>query len=75
VLGEALPTGLTGSTLYYAVSSAADSFKLSTTQGGSAIDITAQGELYFQSLIPEVYASAGTLTTAIGALAVDLTGI
>lgn len=40
---DTLPTGVNNSTTYYVVSSAANDFKLSATQGGAAIDITVDG--------------------------------
>lgn len=36
-----LPTGLTGSTTYYVVNAGPNTFQLSATRGGSAVDITA----------------------------------
>lgn len=72
VAGESLPTGLSASTIYYVVSSTTNTFKVSLTSGGSAVDITAVGELFFQKVVPEVYGSAGTLSTADTALSVDL---
>lgn len=41
--GTALPTGVTQGTLYFVVSSATNTFKVSLTLGGSAVDITAVG--------------------------------
>lgn len=41
--GTALPTGVTQGTLYFVVSSATNTFKVSTTSGGSAVDITVVG--------------------------------
>lgn len=38
-----LPTGLSENTVYFVVNAATDEFKLSTTQGGGAVNITAQG--------------------------------
>lgn len=77
VFSETLPTGLTEGTIYYVVSSATNTFKVSTTLGGSAVDITAVGggEGYWQKIIPETFASQGQLTVDIGALILDLTGI
>lgn len=62
VAGESLPTGLSATVIYFVVSSATNTFSLSLTSGGSAVDITAVGELAWQKVIPEVYASQGTLT-------------
>ena len=39
-----IPTGLSASTKYYVVNSATNQFKLSLTQGGAAVDITANGD-------------------------------
>jgi hypothetical protein len=60
--GGSLPAGLNGTTLYFVVGSTTDTFQLSLTSGGSAIDITASSELYFQRVVPEVFASQGTFT-------------
>lgn len=75
VFSESLPTGLTEGTVYYVVSSATNTFKVSTTSGGAAVDITAVagGEGYFQKVIPETFASQGQITVAIGALTLDAT--
>ncbi|WP_157253192.1 hypothetical protein [Nonomuraea typhae] len=77
VFSETLPTGLTEGTLYYVVNSATNSFKVSTTQGGSAVDITAMGggEGAWQKVVPETFASQGQVTVAIGQLVLDATGI
>lgn len=63
-----VPTGLTEGTLYFVVNTATDTFKLATTSGGSAVNITADGELFFQKVIVETYANQGTYTVAIGDL-------
>lgn len=75
VNGESLPTGLAAATLYYVVGVATNTFQVSTTQGGSAVNITAAGELFFQRIVPETYGSAGTLETPDAALALDLTAV
>lgn len=77
VFAETLPTGLTEGTIYFVVSSAANTFKVSLTSGGAAVDITAVGggELYFQKVIPEVFGAQGQVTAAIGALVLDATGV
>jgi len=77
VFGTALATGLTEGTAYFVVSAATDSFKVSLTSGGAAVDITALGggELYWERVVPEVNASQGQITIAIGQLVLDLTGI
>lgn len=79
VFAEALPTGtgLTAGALLYVVNSATNTFKVSTTLGGAAIDLTAVGggEIYWQRVVPEVFASQGQITVAAGALVLDLTAI
>lgn len=75
VFAESLPTGLTEGTIYFVVTSATNTFELSLTSGGVSVDITGQGELYWQKIIPEVFASQGQLTVDVGALILDLTGI
>lgn len=77
VFSEALPTGtgLTEGAILYVVSSTANSFKVSTTQAGAAIDITALGggEGYFQRVIPETFGAQGQIAVAASALVLDLT--
>ena len=77
VFGTALPTGVTEGTVYFVVNSTSDTFKVSTTSGGAAIDLTAVGggEGYFEKIIPEVFASQGQFTIASSALTLDLTGV
>jgi len=77
VFAESIPTGLTEGTVYFVLASGltADVFKVATTSGGSAINITAQGELFFQKVIPEVFASQGQITVAASALVLDATAM
>jgi hypothetical protein len=75
--GTALPTGVSEGTVYFVVNAATDTFKVSTTSGGTAVDLTGVGggEGYFEKVIPETFASQGQLTVAVSALTLDLTGI
>lgn len=75
--GTALPTGVSEGTVYYVVSAATNTFKVSATLAGAAVDLTALGggEGYFEKVIPETFASQGQITVAIGALTLDLTAI
>lgn len=59
--GQALPTGLDETTIYWVVNGATDTFQLSLTSGGAAIDV-GNGELYFQKVIGETFGSQGTFT-------------
>lgn len=75
VAGESLPSGLSATTLYYVRSAGltSDTFTLSTTSGGSAVDVTAAGEVAWAKTVPNAFASAGNLTVAIGAASIDFT--
>ncbi|MEV7804993.1 hypothetical protein AB0O28_18790 [Microbispora sp. NPDC088329] len=75
VLGESLPAGLSEGTIYYVVSATTDTFKVSQTSGGSAENITGQGELYFQKVVPETFNAQGQITVAAGALVLDATAL
>lgn len=70
---ETLPAGLSEGTVYYVVGSATDTFQLSLTSGGAAVDITAGAEVIWFQTKPETFGSQGTLTVAIGALVLDAT--
>ena len=50
--GESLPTGLTSGTSYFASSESGNQLKLSTTSGGSAVDVTADGEFIAYKVTP-----------------------
>lgn len=71
VFAEALPAGLVEGTIYFVVGSTTDTFQLSLTSGGAAVDITGIGEGWFADLIPETFGVDGLLNIAIGALVLD----
>lgn len=75
VFAESLPTGLTEGTLYFVVGAATDTFQLSLTSGGAAVDITAVGELYFQKFVVETFGAQGQITAAVGQLVLDGTAM
>jgi hypothetical protein len=75
VFAESLPTGLTEGTLYFVVGATTDTFQVSLTSGGAAVDITAVGDLFHQKVVPEVFAAQGQITVAAGALVLDLTAM
>ena len=56
-----LPAGLAEATLYYVIASglATDAFKVSATQGGSAVNITATGQGLVAKVTPKTIANAG----------------
>ena len=75
VFAESLPAGLTEGTVYHVVSATTDTFEVSLTSGGASVNITGQGELFFQKVIPEVFGAQGQITVAASALVLDATGI
>lgn len=58
----ALPAPASATALYHVVESADDSFKVSLTQGGAAINFTGDGELMFQKVIGEYSAVDFSIT-------------
>jgi hypothetical protein len=76
VFAESLPTSITEGAAYFVVGAATDTFQISNTLGGAAIDlITTGGELYFQKVVPEVFGSQGQITVAANQLVLDATGV
>jgi hypothetical protein len=77
VFAESLPAGLTEGTLYFVLASGltADVFKVATTSGGTAINITGQGELFFQKVVVETFGAQGQITVAASALTLDATAM
>ncbi|GAA3550795.1 hypothetical protein GCM10022419_033840 [Nonomuraea rosea] len=75
VFAESLPAGLAEGTIYHVVSSTTDTFDVALTQGGASVNVTGQGELFFQKVVPETFGSQGQITVAAGALVLDATGI
>ena len=75
IAGEALPTGISATTLYFVRSTGltADAFTFATTSGGAAVNVTTDGEAAFFKTVPNVFASAGNLSIASAALVVDAT--
>lgn len=52
VLGEALPAGLTASTVYHVTAATADTFQVSAAADGPAAQVTGEGELYWADCTP-----------------------
>lgn len=75
VFAESLPGGLTEGTLYFVVGATTDTFQVSLTSGGAAVDITSIGELFHQKAIPETFASQGQITVAAGQITLDATAM
>lgn len=61
-VGETLPAGLSETVIYFVVGATATTFQVSLTSGGVAVDPAADGQAYFQKVIPESFGAAGTLT-------------
>jgi hypothetical protein len=61
---SSLPAGLSETVLYHVVGVATDTFQVSLTQGGAAVDVTADGGLAWQKCVVETFAQQGTHTVA-----------
>ncbi len=70
VEGLALPTGLSAATLYYVIAAGltTDAFRVASTSGGSAIDITAVGSGIWRRVVPVAVGAGQTFTIAAGDL-------
>lgn len=75
VVGETIPTGIVEGAAYFVVGATTDTFQIALTSGGSAVNLTAQGEIYFEKVVPEVFAGQGQITAAIGALVLDASAV
>ena len=75
VAGDALPTGLSATTLYFvrATGLTADAFTVATTSGGAAVDVTAAGEVAWYKTVPQTFSIAGNLSITSSNLTIDLT--
>lgn len=73
VWGGNLPTGLAVGTIYFVITATTDSFQVSATSGGAAVNITDEGEGFAQLIVPETFGSQGTL--AISAASVNLSAV
>jgi len=69
-LGAVLPTGVTEGTIYYVRDSTTDTFKLALTSAGTAINISADGAGFVQTVTIEHFTAAGTYT--VSALSLDM---
>ncbi|MCK6480198.1 MAG: hypothetical protein HUU06_11100 [Planctomycetaceae bacterium] len=67
-----LPTGLSAGTLYWVVNAATDTFKVSTSQGGSAVDITAVGSGKVRKVVAKTMNAGDTFRFATGNLTLPL---
>jgi hypothetical protein len=70
-----VPAGLTAGTLYFVIGTGitTDSFRVSTTLGGAAVDITGNGSAIWRKVVVTNFSSAGTFQVAAGDLDVYAT--
>jgi hypothetical protein len=64
--GSVLPTGLSEGTIYYVIAASSDSFQLSATSGGSAINLTADGSGLVQQIASQSFVSQSTTSLSGG---------
>lgn len=67
-----LPAGLTADTIYFVISVSGQTFQLSLTSGGAAINFTTDGDGQIAKVVTHVVPAAGNLTFAIGDLDIIL---
>ena len=62
--GDTVPTGLAEGTVYFAVTVTTDTFQVSLTSGGAAINLTGYnaGKAVVSAIVEEVFGAQGTLT-------------
>jgi len=66
------PTGITLGTLYFVLAVTTDTFTFSTTQDGTAVDVTAVGAALARRVVPTTLTAAQTFRIAAGELDVFL---
>lgn len=71
--GNTIPAGLTEGTVYHVISGGltTDAFRVSTTQGGSAVNITGDGDAIAYKVVPLAISNGITPEFAIGVLDVN----
>lgn len=70
--GATLPTGASEGTLYWVVNVSGDTFQLSTTQGGAAINLTATGSGFVKKVVPKTVQSGDTLSFPASSIVITL---
>lgn len=66
--GSALPTGVTQGTKYYIINVSGDTFQLSTSQGGSAVNITTNGAGRIVQIVPQTIGAGAVASFPVGTL-------
>lgn len=71
-IGGGLPTGISAGTVYYVIAGGLTStqFKVSTTSGGAAVDVTAAGGAIVRKVILQAFNANNIIQIAAGALTV-----
>ena len=64
--GGTLPTGVVDTTLYWVVSSAADTFTVSTASGGATLNLTTDGDGMYRAVTTKTVNSGDTFRVAAG---------
>jgi hypothetical protein len=72
VPGGTLPTGVVEGTIYFAIGVSGDTFSLSATQGGGAINITVAGAGLIKKVVPKTVQTSDILTFPASSLVVTL---
>ena len=67
-----LPTGLAAGTLYYVINAATDTFKVSATQGGGAVDVSTTGSGKVRKVTPKIVNAGDTFRFVAGALTLPI---
>lgn len=72
--GTVLPAGITEGTNYFVIATGltTDTFRISTTSGGAALNITAKGAALFMSYVAVTIAANATPEFAVGALIMQI---
>lgn len=66
-LGGTIPTGITAGTIYFVKTVSGNDITISTTSGGSTLDITAAGEVLAFKTTPITLGAGLTVTPSVGA--------
>lgn len=70
-VGNTMPTGITAGTIYFVKTApGGGAYTLSTTAGGTTLDITADGTAIVQKITTEVFNAQGTFTVSADTLTV-----
>lgn len=73
--GSSLPTGVVEGTVYFVIGVSGQTFQLSATSGGAAINLTADGAGHISSQTSETFGGQGTYKIPSGGLVLDLLAV